>query len=63
MLETVMVVALCQDLLEQIQCQTAGRRYTVSKGLLFQQVQRQEGQERAGDWAVASGTAIPLLSL
>ena len=52
MLETVVVVALCQDRLEQIQCQVAGRGGAFSEGLAFQQVQRKEVQNRADSWAV-----------
>jgi hypothetical protein len=63
MLETVVVVALCQDLLKQRQCQAAGRGSTFSEGLVFQQVQRQEGGGRVGAWAGESGTAVPRLSL
>ena len=63
MLETVVVVARCQDLLKQMQCQAAGQCCALEKGLLFQQVQRQEGQGRAGSWGASAGTATPLLSL
>ena len=63
MIETIVVVALCQDLFEQMQCQATGQGGAFSEGLSFQQVQMQEGQWRAGAWAIESGTAVPLLSL
>jgi hypothetical protein len=63
MLETVVVVALCQDPFEQRQCQAAGRGGAFAEGLAFQQVQRKEGQDRTDDWAVESRTAVPLISL
>ena len=63
MIETIAVVALCRDLFEQMQCQAAGQGCAFSEGLSFQQVQMQEGQGRAGAWAIESGTAVPLISL
>jgi hypothetical protein len=62
-LEPVVVVALCQALLEQRQCQAAGRGGTFSEGLIFQQVQIQNGQRKAGVEAGESVTAVPQLSL
>jgi hypothetical protein len=44
MIETVVVVALCQDLFKQMQCQAAGREYAFSEGLAFPQIQRKEGR-------------------
>ena len=63
MLKTVVGVALCQAPCMQTQCQTTGRGCAFSEGLALQQVQRQEGEARAGAWAVESGTAVPWLSL
>ena len=62
-IETVVGVALCQDRFKQKQCQAADRDSAFSEGLEFQQVQRQEGQGRAGAWAGESGTAVPRISL
>ena len=62
MIAIIVVAALCQALLKQIQCQ-ARPRLRFLQGLVGQQVQRQEGQGRAGDWTVETGTAVPRLSL
>jgi hypothetical protein len=63
MVETVVFAARCVDLVQQIQCQAAVQGGAFSEGLALLQVQRQEGQGRAGAWAGASGTAVPRLSL
>jgi hypothetical protein len=62
-IETIVVVALCQGLFEQMQCQAAGQGCAFPEGLSFQQVQMQEGQWSTGAWAIESGTAVPLISL
>ena len=49
MIETAVVVALCEALIEQIQCQAAGQCYALEYGLALKQVNMKEEQGRADD--------------
>ena len=50
MIETAVVVALCEALIEQIQCQAASQCCALEYGLSFKQVKMKEEQGRPGEW-------------
>ena len=62
-LETIVVVARCQDRFLQIPCQTVSQVILYRMTFDISSFMRKEGAGRAGAWAASSRTAVSLLSL